>query len=205
MGRFLASDSGFSLVETMVATFIFALVSASGVVLLSGYQEGRLALAAADDRLARVEHARALIRDDMLSAVPRTMRDPYGGTLPGFEGGAHLPDGILLRFVRNGHMGALLAGNRSALQRVDYVLLEDQLVRRTYAHTDVTPETPVRDRVLLTNVRSVDVRYESQMIWALEWISSGSGEVDLPNLAEMTLRFSDGRQLQFTMLVGGSG
>ncbi len=205
MGRSFASDAGFSLVEIMVATFIFAFVSASGVVLLSGYQEGRLVLAAADERLATVEHARALIRDDMLSAVPRTMRDPYGGTLPGFEGGSHLPDGILLRFVRNGHMGALLAGDRSALQRVDYVLTGDTLIRRTYAHTDVTPETPVKERILLEDVQSVDVRYESQRVWALEWISGGRGDVTLPNLAEMTLRFGDGRRLLFTMLVGGSG
>lgn len=205
MGRSFALDTGFSLVEIMVATFVFALVSASGVVLLSGYQDGRLALSAADDRLAKMEHARALIRDDMLSAVPRTMRDPYGGTLPGFEGGAHLPDGILLRFVRNGHMGALLAGDRSALQRVEYILIGEKLIRRTYAHTDVTPETPVTDRVMLADVRSVDIRYESQRIWALEWISSGSGDVTLPNLAEMTIRLGGGRRLKFTMLVGGSG
>lgn len=198
------NDLGFSLVETMVATFIFALVSAAGVMLLVGYQDGRLSLKAADDRLAQIENARSLIRGDFLNAIDRPVRDPFGGNQTGFEGGLYLPDGQLLKFVRGGHMGALITGDRSALERLEYILRDGQLVRRAYRHTDATPATPYTDRILLDGIERAAVRFEAEGLWTEEW-RSGNGKAPLPNLAELTLTLVNDRQLSFTLIVGVKG
>lgn len=199
---FLKQDSGFSLVETMIATFLFALVSAAGVMILSGYQDGRASLDRAEQRLAEIETARALIRSDLLAAARRPLRDAYGGARPGFEAGAQLEDGILVRLVRTGNMGAMLTGDGSSLDRVEYLLEGGDLVRRTYERTDVTLETGYRDRTLMRGIEGVDLRFETQGTWISEWLGNVLTN-DLPRLMEMELTFEGGRELSLTFIVGG--
>lgn len=202
MAGLFNNEAGFSLVETLVATVVFALVSAAGVMLLSGYQDGRLGLQVADDRLAELETARALLRMDMMMAVDRPVRDALGGGTTGFEGGSFLPNGIVMRFVRSGDMGALMHGNKTALQRIDYRLEGGALVRRSYAQTDITLDTPSSDITLLSNIETLNIRYEAEGIWVDEWGNS-SIIAPLPKLAEFKLQFKNGRDLDLMFLVGG--
>jgi len=203
MRKMLRGDLGFSLVETMVATFIFALVSASGVMILSGYQEGRLSLIDADERLAQIEIARSLIRADLLAAVERPVRDELGGKSASFEGGDHLPKGERMRLVRNGHLGALVNGKTSALERIEFRLENGEFLRRSYRRTDITPEPTTQDKVLLTGLNSVDIRFEADGTWTPVW-DSGLSAGALPKLAEFKLVFAGGRILTMMFLVGRS-
>jgi general secretion pathway protein J len=145
-------DSGFSLMETLVATFILALVSAAGVMLLSGYQEGRLVMKKADDRLAELEIARSILRDDFLSAIQRRVRDEYGSRPYGFQGGKLLDENKVLRLVRGGNLGAMISGDISALDRVEYLFEDGTLTRRRYERADITLETNFTERPLLTGL-----------------------------------------------------
>ncbi|TNE66120.1 MAG: type II secretion system protein GspJ [Alphaproteobacteria bacterium] len=194
------NDGGFSLVETMVATFLFALVAAAGVAILSGYQSGRMGLQAADERLAAVDMARALMRADMLEAVNRPVRDPFGGAGSAFEGGVHLGAEGLVEFVRGGNMGARIGGGESAVDRVDYRFENGQLVRRAYARADRTVDTPFTDRVLLSGLQKAEVRFDADGIWIDDWRGRDSGS--LPKMAEFTLTFDTGRSLRLLFMVG---
>tara|TARA_R110002096_G_scaffold390257_1_gene584768 strand:- start:999 stop:1613 length:615 start_codon:yes stop_codon:yes gene_type:complete len=196
------NDAGFSLVETLIATVVFAIVSASGVMILSGYQDGRQGLAAADERLAQLDTARSLMRSDLLMVVSRPVRDALGGGVTGFTGGALLGNGSLLQFVRNGDMGALVQGNRSALKRVEYRLEEGALLRRTYAQTDITPETESRDAVLLSGVEKLEIRFEADGLWVEEWGSTRSIS-EPPKITEFKIQFVNGRNLNLMFQVGG--
>lgn len=203
MRRLLQDEQGFSLVETLIATVIFALVSTAGVMLLSGYQDGRLSMQAADERLAQLEIARSLIRSDLITVVDRPVRDELGGSKSGFEGGSYLPDGALLRFVRGGDIGALVGGNKSALKRIEYLLVDDALVRRSYAQTDITSDTNYTDLPLLSDLQALEVRFEVDGIWVDEW-GNGSAIVPAPGLAEFRARMANGRTLTMTFLIGGA-
>lgn len=198
----IKGEAGFSLVETLIATVIFAIVSASGVMILSSYQEGRLGLAAADDRLADFDVARALIRADMHMTVSRPVRDALGGGLTGFSGGTPINDGVLVSFVRNGDMGALIQGGKSTLKRVEYRHIDGNLIRRTYAQTDITPATDVRDTVLLSGLDKIGVRFEAEGIWLDEW-GTAHGVSAPPNLTEFRFQFSNGRSLHLMFQIGG--
>lgn len=197
----LSDDNGFSLAETLVATFIFALVSASGVAILSGYEESRIGLARADSQLSALEQAKALIKADLFAALNRPLRDAYGGTMTAFEAGDHMSSGTLLRLVRGGNPSAKLFGNMSALQRVEYAAVDGFLVRRIYDHTDVVTTTDFIEQQVLPGVQSVSSRYAASGIWVEEWGTLLSTNA-LPRLAEFTITFRSGDNVKMTFLVG---
>lgn len=203
MNKGLSEDNGFSLVETLVATFIFALVSASGVAILSGYEQSRIRLAEADSQLTELDQTKALIREDFFAAFDRPLRDEYGGVVPGFEAGDHMPSGTLLRLVRGGNPAAKLFGNMSALKRVEYVVLDGFLVRRTYDRTDAVTTTDIVDQPILSGVQSVSTRYAADGIWVEEWGTLPSSFA-LPRLAEITVSFRSGENVKMMFLVGNA-
>lgn len=199
----LLDDNGFSLVETLIATFIFALVSASGVAILSGYQSSRIRLAEADSQITALDQTKALIREDFFTAYDRPVRDEFGGALAAFEAGDHMPGGTLLRLVRGGNPSAKLFGNMSAMQRVEYVLIDDILVRRTYDRTDVVTTTDYVDQQIMSDVQSVSTRFLAEGIWVEEWglrLSSNG----LPRLAEITIAFASDDDVKMVFLVGNA-
>lgn len=197
----LKSDSGFSLVETLIATFIFALIAGMSVALLTSYQSSRTALGEADARLAKLEVARSILRDDFFAAVNRPVRDEFGSQLVAFEAGQHMDAGIRQRLVRSGDLGAKLNGTVSAVKRVELVLDDGALIRRTYVRSDIVQDSPFLDQVLLEDVRRVSMRYAADGVWSTEWGTAVSVS-NLPRLAEMTLEFESGQQAQMTFLIG---
>lgn len=197
----LKKDAGFSLVETLIATFIFALMSAMAVALISSYQSSRVSLKAADEKLATLEIARAIIRDDYFSAIQRPVRDQFGSQLTPFEAGEHMLDGVRQRLVRSGDMGAKLNGTLSEVKRVEYVVDDGTLTRRTYGRSDIVQGTTPTDQVLLLGIRNFSVRYAAENIWTEEWGTSPAAG-DLPRLAEMVIEFEGGQQTRMTFLIG---
>lgn len=196
-------ESGFSLVETLVATFIFALVSASGVAILSGYEGSRLKLAEADAQITEFDQTKALLRDDFFTAYNRPTRGEFGGTLVAFEAGHHMSAGTLLRLVRGGNPSAKLFGGMSAMQRVEYALLNGALVRRTYDRTDVLATTEYVDQQILSGVQAVSIRLLAEGFWVEEWgtLESTNG---LPRLAEITITFASDDDVKMIFLVGNA-
>jgi len=197
----IRGDSGFSLMETLVATFILALVSAAGVMLLSGYQEGRLVMKKADERLAELEIARSILRDDLLSTIQRRVRDEYGSRPSGFQGGTLLDESKVLRLVRGGNQGAMISGDISALDRVEYLFEDGTLTRRRYERADITLETNFTERPLLTGLEEIELRFDANGTWIADWGLQGElGE--LPRLLELTAHYAGGRSLSMTFMVG---
>lgn len=201
MIRGFHGDNGFSLVETLVATFVFALVSASGVAILSGHENSRIRLAEADNQLTALDQTKALIRNDFFAAFDRPVRDAFGGKMVAFEAGNHMPDGTLLRLVRGGNPTAKLFGNMSSLQRVEYAVSDGFLIRRTYDRTDVVTATKFIEQQILSGVRSVFTRYATDGLWVEEWGTLPSSAA-LPRLAEMTITFRSGDDVKMVFLVG---
>lgn len=196
-------DDGFSLTETLVATFIFAVVGAMGVALLSSYQSSRVGLIEADEKLAQMEVARAIIRGDLFAAIERTVRDEFGTVQTSFEGGQHMLDGLRLRIVRNGDMGARLNGALSEVKRVDYLLDGQKLIRRTYVRTDLVTGARNTDQTLLEDVAGLTIRYASNGVWSEEWGTNAAAS-ELPRMAEIAVTFRNGQQASMTFLVGAA-
>ena len=203
MKRYLQNDSGFSLVETLVATFIFALIAGMSVVLLNSYQTSRTALDAADAKLAQLEVARNILRDDYFAAINRPVRDEFGGVLLAFEAGQHMEDGQRQRLVRSGDIGAKLNGTISEVKRVELVLADNKLLRRTYMRSDVVQDTPFQDQTLLEDVSRLSTRYLLDGVWVSEWGTTAASS-SLPRMAELSIEFDGGQRAQMMFLIGTS-
>jgi general secretion pathway protein J len=163
---------GFTLVELMVALFIFALISAAGVTLLSYSVSAQASAGTRLDEVAALRRVGAILTADLAQAAPRISRDGSGAPQVAFEGGTGAPSEVALAFVRRGwrNDGATA---RSSLQKVEYRLVDDRLERRVWDMVDGgEPRSP---STVLSGVRALKLRYRTDAIWRERWDTARPG------------------------------
>lgn len=188
---------GFTLVEVMVALFVFALLSAAGVGVLAATADNREAVRSRMDRLAEFQRARALLRADFAQAAVRLTRG-----LDGEQARSVLVDGdgaMLIGFTRRGWSNPD-RDPRGSLQYVEYRLVEDRLERVVRSVPDGGDlRAP---QVLLTGVERAEIEFLFRNQWAPDW---GGGVTDLPQAVRLTLAMDDlGPVTQAFMVTGAS-
>lgn len=167
---------GLTLIEVLVAMAIFAIMAALG------YGALNQTLASAEilsDRMARLQAIQGAVRrleQDFMQLAPRPMRREFGQPMEPALGTA--PMGIGLEMTRAGWSNP--AGlPRGTLQRVQYFMEEDVLVRM---HWNVLDRTVANEPVqveLLDDVERFDVRFMlDNGEWVDEWppgLPAGAG------------------------------
>jgi general secretion pathway protein J len=135
--------------------------------LVSRVIDNQRVMSARGDRLAEVQRGMQIIQRDILQLTNRPVRDQLGDPLEPMLIGA---DG-LIEFTRVGWRNPL-GLRRAEVQRVGYVVQEDDLYRAYWPVLDRTPDTePVLQR-LLSNVEQVefyalDVSGNEHSFWPL--------------------------------------
>ncbi len=181
------SQRGVTLPELLVALLIFAMISSVGVYALRLGIDGREQLLTTDERLREWQLARLIIRQDLAQVAMRPVRDEFGAFQAGpFIGGfgfsGRTPisgETPLLAFVRGGWSNIDATTPRSTLQYVEYVLVEDDFVRRTRTYLDDARDQPARDRVLFENVGEVKLEFllgetTRGLEWGENWPATGA-------------------------------
>ena len=190
---------GFTLFEMVIAVSIFALM---GVVAFGGLgQMTRTGQAVADanDRLADMQFAVAYFNRDWTQVSQRKIRNQYGD-----EENNIVISEAAITFTRSGWSN-LLGHKRSTLQRVQYLQVDDQLVRRHWRSLDQGIGEKPLQTVLLGNVKAVEIEFVDALgqpirSWPLESGSSTGAPIvlmlrlDLPGIGEITrlLEIPDG-------------
>lgn len=137
------SNSGFTLVEVLIALAITAFVAAISYTGLSTVISGVESTRAVAERTWEVNRALMIVSRDLRHFVERPVRDEFGEEEPALIGGRAAR--FTLSFTRSGWHNS--AGQpRSNLQRVNYLWLEDSLWRESY---------PVLDRASVTEPQRV--------------------------------------------------
>ena len=184
---------GFTLLELLVALFITAILFAMGYGSLSQALTSRKEVEEQSARLTAVQQAMRVIEQDLELMQPRPARDPLGNgyeaalvvsqnAAPGTSdtsgtsstsGTSMSQSGPLLTFTRGGWANP--AGlPRSELQRVSYVLRDNQLIRQYLPVMDTTAATTVVERVLLDQVQAVSFQYmDESFAWSSIWPTPG--------------------------------
>ncbi len=191
-------NDGFTLVELLVALFIFGLLSAAGVALLSFSVRAQ---EAADDRLgtlAELMRAGALITSDLAQAAPRIARDEGGTSRRAFEGSSGQGGDLLLSLVRRGWEN-LDGSSRPSLQKVQYSLEGGELRRRTFRFVDgAAPSEPV---TLVRGVTALRLRYRDRRgEWRDRWDPSRLN--DMPLAIELVVDVEGSGSIRQLFLVG---
>lgn len=198
-------QAGFTLVETLVALFILALVSVAGTSLLLGATSAGKQIRERDSSARQIDLAGAFIRNDIAAMSARAIQPNDGFSQPGNLFGESAPsENPVLSFVRSGWINPGNAEPRSDLQAVEYRLENGNLLREATVRPDRVSDTPVSQRVLLRNVTRIDMRFQRGDEWSPDWIGdSGQPLSILPDLIEMSIGFADGRELTIAALAGG--
>ncbi|MEL7028452.1 MAG: type II secretion system minor pseudopilin GspJ [Pseudomonadota bacterium] len=198
---------GFTLAEMLVALFAFAVLSAAATSILTYSLQSKEALSKADDELRAFQIARAVMKSDFGQVALRPVRDPFGG-FPGvsFAGGELAPPGVLIAFVRRGWENPDGLEQRASLQYVEYLLVNDALVRRSRARLDPTLDTPVSERVLLEGVADASISFLQSDQWSDRWETRGSLSGRTPQALAIEMDLADlGPVRQVFMVTGEAG
>ncbi len=151
-----SKDLGFTLVEMLIALFIFAIISAGTMSVLTTSLRGKAQM---DERILdiqNIETMRALIKSDMSNVILRPARDILGS-----EALYTLSGGVtdLMSFTRGGRANPGGLEPRSDMQRVTYLFEDGQLIRRHLAHENPAPNTPEFDRVMISGLKSATMKF----------------------------------------------
>ena len=190
---------GFTLLEILIAMATFAIFSVLAYGSLGRLLDTRDRIAGEREFWRTLALAFTQIEDDLSVARARTVRDPYGNTLPALRGVSVDSRGQGDAFLVLTRGGRLVVGDMpySDLVRVGYKLEDKTLSRLTWSELDQAPQSKPIATPLLDGVTQLVVRYyfAPTKSWANSWPPDGQPKL-LPSAVEITLTIESRGQFQ---------
>ncbi|WP_231639292.1 type II secretion system minor pseudopilin GspJ [Sphingomonas profundi] len=177
-----SAEHGFTLIELMVALFVFGLLAAAGVALLGFSARAQGAAGEKLAEIAAIRRVSAILTADLAQAAPRISRSASGAAQVAFFGSAGGDRQVALAFVRRGWENPYGAP-RASLQKVQYRLVGDRLERSAAPMLDGAEPGP--PAVIIRGVRSMSLRYRLGGEWRERWDATRADAV--PRAVEMVL------------------
>lgn len=184
MLRRAGQQSGFTLLEVLVAIAVFAVVAAGVYRVLTAMVATHERVVSHSDALREMQRALWIIEADLGQLVMRDIREPNDDRAPAFIAD---DDDYLLQFTRQGLRNPLLF-RRSDLQRVAYSLGPEpvdpddrdarrqrdkdarHLLRHSWGAVDRLDDTTENVQVLLRDVEEVELAFLNEKgDWKKEW------------------------------------
>lgn len=181
----MRKQAGFTLVEVVVALFIFAMLATAGVSLLSFAVKAQAVSAKALQGVSDDRRLSAILITDLGQAVPRVSRDAAGRRRPAFL--ANQGD-LLLAYVRGG----------ATPQYVELRLDKGQLVR--VATPFVDGAAPLAPLILESGIERAQLRFRAKADWQDRWDTERTDA--LPRALELTLTRRGQAPVKRLFLVG---
>jgi general secretion pathway protein J len=193
-------QSGFTLLELLVAMGIFAIIGAMAMGGLNAVVGQESQARVQGERLARLQRAMRLIANDLGSADPRYVRDILGQEreLPFIANGT---GGYLVRLTRGGWSNPAQLPYRGTLQRVQYRLDDGRLLREYWPVVDVGAlgQEP-RSEVLLTGVKDAKLLFydagQGTGEWQQQWPPLRNDAPHRPRAVQVTLELDDWGEIE---------
>lgn len=207
MSKRLLLFKGFTLVEVMIAISITAIIATLAYQSLSSASISSERTEQAMARIEQIDRAWILLENDLRNAVLRTVKQPFGETLPSMQGSF---GGEYSLLVLRAGLENPLALPRSEVVRVGYRLQENILWRDSWINLMSSDPLAARKQKLLGDVEEVQVQFlspEASSVktgpWLEEWPGTGAAE-SLPLAVSITLNLKDMGEVQrlFALLPG---
>lgn len=197
-----SSQTGFTLLEVLLALVIFAMLSLSAYAVLQGVIRNDEVSRDKITRLSELQRAFATLSRDFTQTIPRPVRINGETSTVLFQAERfqlNSDDGAVM-FVRAGWLNPGGELRRSELQRVGYRLRQQTLERLTYLYPDAVTGTEPAATSLLSKVTAFSLRFYRNGEWLTQW----NTPTELPAAVEITLTLEDHGTIRRRFLLTGS-
>lgn len=176
--------NGFTLIEMLVALFVFGLMASAGVLVLAQAVDHQDVVHAHFGALGKLQASRALLRSDLGQVATRRVRNAGGQPARRAFNVVAMPGTgtpLALDFVRRGWRNP--DGHpRASMQRVEYRISGGRLERTTHAALDGS--VPGEPETLLEGIRGASIRFRHRQAWSSGW---PGGAEEVPEAIALTL------------------
>ena len=195
------NSSGFTLIEVVIATFIFGFVSIMAYGGMNYVLKGQSQLQSSSNQLKDLQLTFRYFEKDINQMINRSVRNQYQDMQPAFVGN----DNKVFSFT---HAGWRNPANlvRSKMQRASYELDENILKRHTWGQLDGAIAEEFFTTDLLEGVETIKLRYLDQANqWQTTWPPLNSSSVqqagsiqqfDIPQALELTIKMENMEEIK---------
>lgn len=164
------AEAGFTLVEAMVSLFVFALLSAGCVAMLSQSVGAQGRISAAEEAMRGLQAARSLMAADFAQIAPGAV-SANGPAPAAFDGvGAGAATERHVRFRRGVGDPDPAAAFATSLISVEYFIdPQGRLVRRTQVAGASGAHAQTSERLLLDGATDIRFAFNDGVAWQEEW------------------------------------
>lgn len=203
--KYIQPGRGFTLIELLVAVSILTVVTAMAYTGLIRVENTQQRVLAKENRLSQIQMTFLNFERDLQQVVHRPIRNLYGSRRPSVAGQGE----YLLELTRGGLRNPAHVA-RSSLQRVAYVVENDNLERLYWLVLDQAQDSVPVKQVLLKNISSIEIRFLDQAgEWSSDWppqtiasSSTGAAALDeFPRAVSVKLKLPDVGAIQRIFLM----
>jgi general secretion pathway protein J len=199
-------QSGFTLIEVLIALAITAFVASMAYASLSTVIAGVESTREVANRTYEINRAWSIVTRDLQQFTVRPVRDEFGEAEAAMTGGKAAR--FLLSFTRSGWHNSQ-GQQRSQLQRVNYLLEDNAVWRESYAVLDRSSDTQARRVKLLEGVEYLELGFLASLAgvetgndgktldtknWRENWVVEGGAfgvSLEPPVALEIRMRLQD--------------
>lgn len=194
-------NSGFTLLELLVALSIFAVVSVMAYGGLQTTISTKESSQKAADRVSELQLVMMRISNDLRQVISRKVRSEHGDFLNAMQSGEN--GDAIVAWTRSGYRNPAHL-KRSHVQRVAYKLEQQKLIRMTWPVLDLAQDSKTMESEVLTNVEFIEWRFlNNSNEWLSAWPEEGEEEFSsLPQAVELNIELKDWGKIRRLILLG---
>ncbi|MDR3492523.1 MAG: type II secretion system minor pseudopilin GspJ [Gammaproteobacteria bacterium] len=190
---------GFTLLEILIAIFIFTIISIIITQALHAALNTQSSTEKSAARMRDLQMTTLLISRDLEQIIDRPIINAERAQEASLIGSSQK-----IIFTHGGvtnPQGELL---RSTLQRTQYSLLKEHLIRTTWEVLDQAPETKAQDRELMGSIQKLDFSYlDQEGHFSSSW-PAANNTTPLPKAIRITLTISNWGTFSQLYLISGA-
>lgn len=195
----MRNNKGFTLLEILIAIFIFTIVAMIMVSALHNIFNIQSATEKQSARLDQLQLAMLIISRDIEQTVNRPVINTEGA-----QDAPMIGTKDVMTFTHGGVSNPLGQLHRSTLQRTRYYLKNNSLLRESWDVLDQTADSKTSTRTLLDSVNDIQFEYlDDKGKFQNNWPLAGQTQVPLPRGVRISLTIKNWGKLSQLYLISG--